>query len=831
MPAPRLALVAPAGSPGALKAAVDHGADAVYLGLRHLSARAHATNFAVEQLGPAVALAHGRGCEVLLTLNTLLRGDELPLAARLLRAAAEAGVDAVVVQDLALIELARRWAPGLRLHGSTQLAVHDADGAAQAAALGLRRVVLARELSLREIAAIHRAVPGIELEVFGHGSLCYAYSGVCLASAMAEERRRGRASRGRSEGGATVEPDLAMASTRSYSGNRGRCTQPCRRPFHDAEGQDLGLPFSLRDLVALDLVGPLAEAGVRALKIEGRLRAPAYVAAACHAYRGAMDLAAGLEPPPGWDRAEAEQALRSLFSRRPSTGYLVGGGEQRRGLTAHPPVRVQPVMQGHLGLRVGRVIGVEPEAVIALLERPIRRGDRLLAQGSAGRLRHLELPSLRDEAGVEIPAAPAGSVVRLPPPPRFSVPPGSELRLAHSPAVAARFRVKAPRLSPPGSRGPEVRMEVRTTAAALSVRAEAGGVVVEDRYRLGPEPVDALRTPTIVEVMEGGGDGFTIGPVRCELLGGEPLLTPRKALQRVRRDVLRRLELALELRGLEERYPGGEGREPWELPREEPSFAQTSTKERWILRSDRPTLLPLGPALGFSELELVLDPGAPARLDEALALVGAPRLACVLPPVLRGVDRPRIAAQIERAREAGVRRWVLANLGHGGLVGRLPGERRWGDDLLYAANPLAAARLREALGLEGLTLPVELDRPGAEALLRAEPDAAVVLYADLAVFRAALPPRLPEGLQTLHDELEHPYHPARQGRSSVLVDGVPLCLSDRLPELRAAGARRFRVDLCWRAHREERAGDLLARLRAGEALEGSAAGGWGRRWL
>ncbi len=823
-------LVAPAGSPGALRAALDHGADAVYLGLRHLSARAHATNFALEQLAGAVALAHEAGCEVLVTLNTLVRSDELGLAAQLLLACEDAGVDAVVLQDLGLLELARGTVPGLRLHGSTQLAIHDADGAATAARLGLSRVVLARELSLQEIQTIHRRQPGVELEVFAHGSLCYAYSGLCLASAMAEERRRGRSSRGRSAGGDTVEPSLAIANSRSFSGNRGRCTQPCRRTFH-SDDADLGLPFSLRDLMTLDLIPQLAQAGVAALKLEGRLRSPAYVAAACHAYRGAIDLAAGLEPPQGWQRQDAERDLRSLFSRRASTGYLVGARAHSQGDLPHPPVRVQPVMQGHLGPRVGRILRVGAQELEALVEVSFSRGDRLLIADEGGRLRHLDLAWMKDAEGRDLERADPGQVALIPAPLRFEAGEGQELRLAHSRSAVARFGVKVPSLLPPGYAGPEVELAVTTSSGGLEITARAGGVEIRDSYTLGPEPVDALRAPSITAVMSAPGDSFTLGPVRCTLTQREPLLTPRKALVRVRRDILRRLELALELQRLGRRYPQAEAAGASSASGS--SQPEPSIEETWSLRSDRPSLLAIGPQVGFGELELVLDPSQPERLERALASLSPLRLACVLPAVLRGGDRDAIAAQILRAREAGVRRWVLANLGHLPLVGELAQERRWGDDLLYACNPLALRAQRDRLGLAGITLPLELDRPSVQAMLSADGDAAVVLYADVAVFRAALPPALP-GLapdQTIADELGHPYHRARQGRSAVLVDGIPLSLSAQLEALRDAGGRRFRVDLCWRPYEPDQARALLESLRAGQPIPGARPGAWTRRWL
>lgn len=276
-------VLAPAGDGEALRAAVFAGANAVYLGLKQFSARRTAGNFDAQQLKEAVAFCHARDVRVHAAVNTTAFSGELGLLADTIRMAAEAGVDALIVQDLATAALARQMAPGLALHGSTQLTVHTLSGVRQLAEMGFERAILARELSLAEIAAITKESP-IEIEVFVHGALCMSVSGQCYMSAFLGGR----------------------------SGNRGECAGPCRLPFA-ADGSGAA-HLSLKDLCAVGSLPALAEAGVASVKIEGRLRGPEYVAAAVNACRKSL---AG-EP---FDK----QQLQDVFSRSGFTnGYIEG---------------------------------------------------------------------------------------------------------------------------------------------------------------------------------------------------------------------------------------------------------------------------------------------------------------------------------------------------------------------------------------------------------------------------------------------------------------------------------------------------------------------------
>lgn len=288
-----LEILAPVGSPDMLTAALRTGADAVYLGVGKFHARQHTTAFTDTAFREAVSVCHAYGVKVHVTLNTLVREEELPQALDTAALACEAGADALIVQDLGLARAIRRAAPDMPLHASTQLSCHTPAGVRALARLGFSRVVLARELSREEIAAC--AGQGCELEVFAHGALCMCVSGQCYFSAMLGGR----------------------------SGNRGLCAQPCRLPFTPAGSVARAADsaaLSLKDLSLAAHVDELRSLGVCSLKIEGRMKRPEYVAAACAVYSRA---ARGLPVDPALLRD-----LQAVFSR---SGFTDGYYTARRG--------------------------------------------------------------------------------------------------------------------------------------------------------------------------------------------------------------------------------------------------------------------------------------------------------------------------------------------------------------------------------------------------------------------------------------------------------------------------------------------------------------------
>lgn len=278
-----LELLSPAGSPEHLRAAVENGADAVYLGCGDFNARRRARNFTPQELEEAVKYCHVRGVKVYLTLNTLVTGRELPAAVETAGLADRMGVDGVLVQDLGLCAQLREAFPDLPLHASTQMSVHSLSGVEVCAGLGMRRVVLSRELDREAIAAICEKSP-VEIEIFGHGALCMCYSGQCAMSALIGTR----------------------------SGNRGLCAQPCRLPYGG------GHPLSLKDMSLAGHLRELSEMGVACLKLEGRMKRPEYVAIVTRIY--ARAIREGREPT----REELGE-LAAAFSRSGFTdGYFTG---------------------------------------------------------------------------------------------------------------------------------------------------------------------------------------------------------------------------------------------------------------------------------------------------------------------------------------------------------------------------------------------------------------------------------------------------------------------------------------------------------------------------
>jgi putative protease len=332
--AERPELLAPAGDWDALRAAVANGADAVYFGLSNFNARHRATNFTLEELPQTMEYLHRHNVRGYIAFNTLIFSDELPDAARSIAAIVAAGVDAVIVQDFGLVELIRRVAPGLAIHGSTQMSLTEARGIEFVRGLGVERVIVARELSIDEISRIAAATP-MPLEVFIHGALCVAYSGQCLTS----ESLGGR------------------------SANRGQCAQACRLPYDllvdgkYRDNADRQYLLSPQDLAAHDLIEPMVKLGVRSFKIEGRLKSAEYVAITSQTYRAAIDAAVQSQPFK-LDR-QSELDLQQSFSRGFTQGFLSGLNHQTLVPGRFPKSR---------GVRVGTVASITSRGVLVQLD-------------------------------------------------------------------------------------------------------------------------------------------------------------------------------------------------------------------------------------------------------------------------------------------------------------------------------------------------------------------------------------------------------------------------------------------------------------------------------
>lgn len=331
-------LLAPVGSREALIAAVESGADAVYMGGKAFGARHYAPNFTDEELAEAVRFAHLRGVLVYITVNTLVDDSEIPALSEYLRYLYKIGVDAIIVQDLAVAFIACKTVPNLPLHASTQMTVHNLAGVQFLENLGFSRIVLAREVSLQDIALICQGTTA-EIEVFVHGALCISYSGQCLMSSMIGGR----------------------------SGNRGRCAQPCRLPYTlvDRYGNDVlanadagEYLLSPRDLNTIELIPELVSRGVTSFKIEGRMKRPEYVAVVVDTYRRAID-SYFANSDEYTVAADTIKDLAQVFNRDFTSAYLQGKQGRHMMSDRRPNNR---------GVRVGRVVSYDNTAKTAVIK-------------------------------------------------------------------------------------------------------------------------------------------------------------------------------------------------------------------------------------------------------------------------------------------------------------------------------------------------------------------------------------------------------------------------------------------------------------------------------
>lgn len=377
-------LLAPAGSKEAFIAAIEAGADAIYLAGNRFGARAYADNFDKEDLLWAFRFAHLRGVRVHVTVNTVAADEELPDLARYLRFLYEAGADAILVQDLGVARLAHEIVPDLPLHASTQMTIHNLAGVKAMEELGFSRVVLSRELSLQEIQQICRHSK-IEIEVFLHGALCVCYSGQCLMSSMIGGR----------------------------SGNRGCCAQPCRMQYSliDSQGKDvLGdqagkYLLSPKDLNTIDILPDLIRTGVTSLKIEGRMKRPEYVAVVVHTYRQAIDCLSSGNPYKVDE--DAHDALRQIFNRDFTTAYLEAHQGKRMMSDRRPNNR---------GLSVGRVVRYDRDhhRVLVKLSGRLELGDQVDFWVKVGGRVAATVTQLTDSQGRAIGRGTSGEMVSFP---------------------------------------------------------------------------------------------------------------------------------------------------------------------------------------------------------------------------------------------------------------------------------------------------------------------------------------------------------------------------------------------------------------------------------
>jgi len=762
-------LLAPAGDWDCLRAAVANGADAVYFGLPRFNARLRAHNFNEAELPEVVAFCHRHGVKAYVAFNTLVFTGELDAAADYLRLLNRAGVDALIVQDIGLVRLAREITPELPIHASTQMTITSPEGAEFARELGVDRAVLARELSLREIEKFRASATSsstLPLEVFVHGALCVAYSGQCLTSESLGQR----------------------------SANRGECAQACRMPYElvvDGIVRELGdkrYLLSPQDLAAVHEIPRLLELGVVSFKIEGRLKSPEYVAGVCQVYRRAIDAALAqrehLSGP-----AERYQ-LEMTFSRGLSTGWMHGVNHQEL-----VPARFGK-KRGPFAGRIAHVrrdfIELEPQVPLAPGDGIVfdTGGDTDAEQG--GRIfeikgrrfffqhRHIDFARLR---------------------------PGDRVWKTDDPALSKRLRQSFSGKMEPRRR---TLVNLRVTGRAghpLTVEATPAGInhgcatqsaISLETARTAPLTAEKLRE----HLGRFGESGYALGEL-VNHLDGEVIL-PIGELNRLRRELVFALDKARSL-------PRAEQALDWRSLLPSRSAApQTPALSLSVLCR---TLEQLDAALAAGIETLYADFEDLRRYRHAVSLVRERATGAALflaTPRIQKAGEQGFFKLIENAAPDGV---LIRNLGAIDHFRTNPTLRKVGDFSLNVANPLTAEYFIRK-GLERVTVSYDLNAAQVLDLVTAAPPGwfELTLHQHMPMFHmehcvfAAFMSKGTSFLDCgrpcekhrvhLRDRVgvEHPLR-ADVGCRNTLFNAVPQTGASFLPGFSEAGLTRYRVEL------------------------------------
>jgi len=728
-------LLAPAGSAEAYYAAVDAGADAVYLGLGKFNARERAENFNLEDLCRIRPHARSRGVRLYVAMNTLLTEADLPEAIGLLHQVAPLQPDAIIAADLGLVRILHEFFPGIPVHMSTQAGCASAEAAEEFARMGVSRVILERHLGKEEIARIAERSPAA-VEIFVHGSLCYSYSGKCLFSSYLGGK----------------------------SGNRGVCVQPCRRLYgHGGEAEAI---FSTRDLSLLPHLPDLVPLGIASLKIEGRMRGAEYVAGVVSAYRAALDGIRAGTPAEGV--AEGTRILSQVIGRETTPG-LPGG--------ARPGEVATGGESGNIGERIGMVTRVEDGWAFVPGAAGISPGDRLRAQfREDGSGRGFSAIDPRGEGG--------GLRVKVP----FPVSPGDLLfRVgAAGRAEFARLARKEMEATPPDG----ARFLVSVSPGTVTVKASYGNVEKAFVYRIsGPPGGPAGTVPPDGErqLADAYRGDLPLAGVRVEIHGGPGVwgdvrtLFLQAARQFDREFYLEGKRLRVEILPTL-RVSGSR-------PEEAPGTV--------IFAGCRPEQLPhlpkapeVVPVVDFTR-SLARDPSPAARYARSGGFLRLPS------PMLES-DAAFLRRTVTDAIRKGYTRWVVSDAGHFRLFAPAPLRRQVtliSDHYLYAFNMGALAALSR-MGATRMILPVEATVPALRDVAKFLYGLGIaVAYGPVPLMISRL---LPAG-GVRGGEVESPraerFRVTADEHGSAVLPAEPFSASGSLHVLREAGIRDFFADL------------------------------------
>ena len=777
-------LLAPCGSLESFFAAMESGADAIYAGLREFSARARAKNFTLGQMERMLAYAHQRDRRIYITLNTLVKEQELPPLVDTLAELARLRVDGVIVQDMVVARLVRTYFPSIPLHASTQMTIHNLAGVQQLEELGFERVVLARELQLADLASI-AAQCRAELEVFVHGALCFCVSGQCHFSSWL--------------GG--------------HSGNRGRCAQPCRRLYSHRSKE--GYYFSPNDLSAIELVPELAAAGIRSLKIEGRMKSADYVAKVVSAYRLMLDA-----PQNGQKQAlaEAKELLKDSFGRAPTKGFLAA---------KEPSDIANPWLRGGTGRFTGEVKRVAGGRLVFESRGPLQVGDRLRLQpksdmaGQAWTVRELYVGRKK------VPGCAAHATVEVACP--FAAKPGDALfKVASHDAFGMSDEAANRKLQAAGPDRVGVLLELacqrEETEWTLLVTARLGAASFRYQFPLGVlEPARSADMAGVLRARFGETGETPFRLLRLEAPDFPAVFIPPARLKEIRRELYRLLEqegtgqqrrLIAEakvaaLADLERSRPVAATRHDHQ-PEELLIMVDGLADARWALSQADRVVLPLRKATAHAL------PRYLSRLRETVE-----RVVWQLPFILFEADYAWYRSLVQQLHAEGFRCFEVTNHSHLQLLRGLDGLRLSCGYRMFSLNSQALLTWQE-FGVERATLYLEDDRENLADLLRSGVaiERTVTVYAPIEVMTTRI--RIKEvvsGAPLQSDRGEGYILHGREGLS-VISAATPFSLLGHLADLRRMGCRSFQLDLSETA--PEQRETVLAAFRADRPLAGSS---------
>ncbi len=667
-------LLSPAGDWDCLRAAVANGADAVYFGLPRFNARLRAHNFTEEELPDVVGFCHQHRVKAYVTLNTLVFTSELDDAEMYLRTLSRAGVDALIVQDVGLISLAREIVPDLPIHASTQMTITSPEGMAFAKDLGVERAVLAREISLRELERFRTAgeESRLPLEVFVHGALCVAYSGQCLTSESLGQR----------------------------SANRGECAQACRMPYElivDGAVRDLGdkrYLLSPQDLAAVAEIPSLIECGVVSFKIEGRLKSPEYVAAVSRVYRKAID--AALEEREHRLTEADRYQLEMTFSRGLFSGWMHGVDHQRL---------VSARFGKKRGPLVGRVSKVGTDFVLADGSLPVKPGDGVVFDSGGdtnaeqgGRIWEVQGRKLFFERGrIDFRQVHAGDRIWKTDDPELS----NQLAQSYTGRIQPRSRTRVD-LTLRGGAGAPLEIEARAETGTKSITL------------ISQIPLVAAKTAPLTErrlrehLARFGDHPFVLGILDVRLKG--EVLLPIAELNRMRRRLLEDLDRL-------EQPPRREVHDSWRSLIVKDRAFITSNEAIWMTVLVR-TMEQLETALACGVRTIYCDFEDIRRYASAVATVrdsGLNTEVMLATPRIQKAGEHGFFRLIENAKPDGV---LIRNLGAIDHFQGFTELRRIGDFSLNVANPISAEKFIRK-GLDRVTISYDLNAEQVVDLLNA----------------------------------------------------------------------------------------------------------------